>query len=198
MLNFNSMEKTKGAPKPLKEDAEMEVFFKKLEKDLKDVPEDVLASGAQKIQDFLEGKVGWAEVFQFQPEQVYQMAEMGYNHFKAGRYQDAERFFKVLTVLDWENYYYHSMMGSILQNQDRDGEAIIEYSQAIESNPEDIVSHANRGEIFMRHGWVQDAARDFEKAVTLDPKGENEWALRARVLLEQIKKQEARKKKKEE
>ncbi len=136
----------------------------------------------------MDGKIGWADVFHFTPEQVFQIAELGYNHFKLGRYQDAERFFKVLTILDWENFYYHSMLGSILQRQKRDGEAIVEYSQAIESNPNDLVSLTNRGEIFMKHGWLKDAERDFEKAIALDPKHENPWAHRSKTLLGEIKK----------
>lgn len=197
MLNFNGMAK-ENRHKPVKKSPagkpdEIEQFFGELEKRLQGVSPEVIQEGAKKIQDFLEGKIGWADVFNFTPEQIEQMAEMGYTHFKSGRYLDAERFFKVLTVLDWDNYYYHSMLGSILQRQKRDGEAIVEYSQAIESNPDDIVSHTNRGEIFMKHGWLKDAARDFEKAIALDTAGGNAWADRARVLLEQIRRHEPKK-----
>ena len=192
MIHFNRMaeenKKPAGQALPLKETKEMEAWFEQLEAKLKAVPKETIEAGAQKINDFLDGKVGWADVFHFTPEQMFQMAEMGYNHFKLGRYQDAERFFKVLTVLDWENFYYHSMLGSILQRQKRDGEAIVEYSQAIECNPNDVVSLTNRGEIFMKHGWVKDAERDFEKAAQSDPKEENPWARRSRTLLDQIKK----------
>lgn len=182
MLNFNEMAKeTKAKP------SELENFFEELEKRLQGVPKEVLSEGVQKIDDFLQGKIGWADVFNFTPEQIFQMAEMGYNHFKTGRYQDAERFFKVLTILDWENFYYHSMLGSILQRQKRDGEAIVEYSQALESNPNDMVSLTNRGEIFMKHGWMKDAERDFEKAIALDTKGNNAFAERSRVLLDQLR-----------
>lgn len=190
MLNFNHMaEKPRIASEiPPREAGEMEAWFEKLEAKLKTVPPEEIEKGAQKIKDFLEGKIGWADVFHFTPEQTFQIAEMGYNHFKLGRYQDAERFFKVLTILDWDNFYYHSMLGSILQRQKRDGEAIVEYSQAIESNPHDVVSLTNRGEIFMKHGWMKDATRDFEKAIELNPKGENQWANRSRTLLAEIKK----------
>lgn len=192
MLNFNRMakeKKEKAPPKiPSGSSEDIEYFFESLEKKLHGVPQEVLQEGARKIQEFLEGKIGWADVFNFTPEQMEQMAEMGYNHFKAGRYLDAERFFKVLTILDWDNFYYHSMLGSILQRQKRDGEAIVEYSQALESHPGDVVSLANRGEIFMKHGWFKDAIRDFEKVLTCDAGGNNPWVERSRVLLEQIRK----------
>src|SRR3989338_3469513 len=193
MIDFNTMAKAKDKKPVVPQVDEVEPFFEELEKRLKNVPPEEIAAGSKKISDFLDGRIGWGDVFNFTPEQMEQMAEMGYTHFKVGRYQDAERFFKVLTILDWDNYYYHSMLGSILQRQKRDGEAIVEYSQAIESNPEDIVSHTNRGEIFMKHGWLKDAIRDFEKAVTLDTAGDNAWGERARVLLEQIHKHASRK-----
>lgn len=173
---------------PAEEVKEWEAFFAELEERLKNVPPEEIEAGAKKIEGFLKGEVGWSEVFNFTPEQMQQMAEMGYTHFKVGRYQDAERFFKVLTILDFDNYYYHSMMGSILQRQKRDGEAIVEYTQAIETNPNDFISLTNRGEIFMKHGWIKDATRDFEKVLSLHGAEENAWAHRAKTLLDQIKK----------
>lgn len=169
-------------------DAIMGDFFGKLEEQLKDVPQEEIAKGGQKIRDFIEGRIGWAELFNFTPQMLYQMAEFGYTQFKVGRYQDAERIFKVLTVLDWNNHYYHSMMGTILQRQKRYGEAIAEYSQAIELDPRDLVSHTNRGEIFMQHGLLTEAGEDFQKAIAMDPKAENKWGHRARLLLSELEK----------
>jgi len=169
-------------------DAEMAEFFAHLEDRLKNVPQEEIDKGSRKIKDYIDGKIGWAELFNFTPQMLFQMAEFGYLQFKTGRYQDAERIFKVLTVLDWNNHYYHSMMGTILQRQKRYGEAIAEYTQAIELNPQDIISHTNRGEIFMLHGLLTEAEADFNKAVGFDSKGENRWANRARMLLSQLEK----------
>ncbi|MBI4211475.1 MAG: tetratricopeptide repeat protein [Deltaproteobacteria bacterium] len=169
-------------------DAEMAAFFSRLENQYKDVPEETLLEGAKKIDDYLQGKIGWAELFHFTPEMLFQMAEHGYAQLQAGRLQDAERVFKVLTVLDWNNSYYHSMMGTILQRQKRYGEAIAEYSQAIELYHDDVVSLTHRGEIYLQHGLLDDARKDLERAVTLDPAKENRWAGRARILLEQMAK----------
>ena len=166
--------------------AEMERFFAALEQRTKDVPQEEVERGAKKVMDFVDGKVSWAELFNFTPEMLYQMAEFGFMQFKQGRYPDAERVFKVLTVLDWNNAYYHSVMGSILQRQKRYGEAIAEYTQAVELDSNDIVSLTNRGEIFMQHGLADDAEQDFKKAIALDPTGESKFANRARMLLDQI------------
>ena len=80
------------------------------------------------------------------------------------------------------------MLGSILQKQKRFGEAIGEYTQALEKNPNDLVSLTNRGEIFFQHGWLDQAEADFNKAIALDPTQENKWANRAAVLNLQVMK----------
>jgi len=174
-------------------EVEMERFFAALEQKTKDLPPEEIERGAKKIKDFIEGGISWADLFNFTPEMLFQMAEYGFVQFKQGRYQDAERIYKVLTVLDWNNPYYHSVMGSILQRQRRYGEAIAEYSQAVELDPNDIVSRVNRGEIFMQHGLSEDATADFKKAAELDPSGESRFANRGRMLLEQIEKGRASK-----
>jgi len=173
--------------------AEMERFFAALEEKTRGIPKEEIERGAEKVKGFIEGNVSWAELFNFTPEMLFQMAEYGLMQFKQGRYQDSERIFKVLTVLDWNNPYYHSVMGSILQRQKRYGEAIAEYSQAIDIDANDVVSHTNRGEIFLHHGLLDDAEGDFKKAVGLDPAGENRFANRSRMLLDQIEKRRGEK-----
>jgi tetratricopeptide (TPR) repeat protein len=169
-------------------DAELDRFFGEFEKRFKDVPEAEIERGAKKMHDYMNGKIGWAELFNFTPEMLFQMAEFGFTQFKVGRYKDAERVFKVLTVLDWSNPYYHSVMGSILQKQKRYGEAIAEYSQAIELDGDDIVSHTNRGEIFLLHGLMAEAEDDFKRAIELDPDEKDRFAGRARMLIKRVKK----------
>src|SRR3989338_258722 len=105
-------------------DREVKRFFDYLDEEYRDVPPEELKKGARKIEAYLKGEIGWAELLNFGPEIMYQLAEHGYNQFQFGRYADAERIFKVLTVLDWNNSYYHSMMGSILQREKRYGEAV--------------------------------------------------------------------------
>lgn len=170
-------------------DAQVKRFMDAMAARYKDIPEAEVERGAKKIQDFIEGKINWAELFSFTPEMLFQMAEFGFTQFKVGRYADAERVFKVLTVLDWNNAYYHSVMGSILLRQKRYGEAIAEYSQAIELDPADIVSYTNRGEVFLQHGLLDEAEADLKKAVDLDPAGSDKFANRARMLTQQLAKQ---------
>lgn len=176
------------------EKKDFEVFIAELEKRLEGVPEEEIKADAQKIEDFLQGKIGWSDVFHFTPRQIDQMVELGYNQFKMGRYQEAERFFKVLSILDFDNFYYHLMLGQIYQKQNRDGEAIVEFTQSLESFPNDTASLASRGEIFMKHGWTDDAIRDFEKVLQVKAEGEDPFVERAGQLLGQIRRDQQKKK----
>jgi tetratricopeptide (TPR) repeat protein len=172
-------------PKPLPKEeakAELEAFFKRLESEFKDTPKELVEFGADKVKDFIKGNISWAEMFNVPKKMIRDMVEYGYLQFQTGRYEEAERFFKMLTILDWNNGYYHSMMGSILQRQKRYGEAVAEYSEAIKLNPQDAVSLTNRGEIYLQHKKIDKAMADFNGAIALDPKKENKWANRARLL----------------
>lgn len=169
-------------------DAAMDRFFKALEENYKGVPHEETLRGARKIRDFVDGKLKWADLFNFTPDMLFSMAEFGFTQFKVGRYSDAERVFKVLTVLDWNNAYYHSVMGSILQRQRRYGDAIAEYSQAIDLDSGDIVSYTNRGEIFLQHGLIDEAEVDLAKAMELDPEAKDRFANRARMLMRELEK----------
>lgn len=186
--------KAETPPPMTKEEAEAEMqrFFADLEEKMKGIPQAEIDRGVKKVKDFIDGKIGWAELFNFTPEMLFQMAEYGFMQFKQGRYEDAERVFKVLTVLDWNNAYYHAVMGSVLQRQKRYGEALAEYSQALELDPRDIVSHTNRGEIFLLHGLIEDAEKDFVKAIELDPAGKDRFANRARMLQKQVERRRGR------
>jgi tetratricopeptide (TPR) repeat protein len=196
----------KGGPKPWEQEepppltreeaeAEMQRFYAALEERMKDVPEAEVERSVARVRDFIDGKIGWAGLFNFTPEMLFQLAEYGFLQFKQGRNADAERIFKALTVLDWNNAYYHSVMGSILQREKRYGEAIAEYTQAIELDPKECVSYVNRGEIFMRHGLANEAMADFKSAIDLDPAGQDRFANRARMLVKQLARLQAAKKK---
>lgn len=161
-------------------------FLNRLEKEYKDTPKELIEIGGGRVIDFLKGNITWADMFNIPKRMIRDMVEYGYLQFQTGRYEEAERFYKMLTIMDWNNSYYHSMMGSILQKQKRYGEAVAEYSEAVKLNPRDVVSLTNRGEIYMLHKLFNDAVADFDAAAVLDPKKENKWANRARVLKSQI------------
>lgn len=177
---------------PEEAEAQMTQFFQELEREFKEVPPAVMEIGAQRVLDFLKGRLSWAEIFNIPPQTLQRLAEFGFLQYRTGRYEDAERFFKVLTMLNWNNGAFHSMLGAVYQRQKRHAEAIAEYNQAIELNPDDGVSWTNRGELQLAHGWLQPARSDLEKALSLEGHGEQPWGKRARTLLTRLEQVEAK------
>ena len=157
------------------------------EEALKKVPPEQLKEAQKRVDDLLKGDLSWTELFALPPDKLKQMGEVGYGQFKAGRYESAEKIFKGLTVLDPENYYYHQILGATYQRQGKFPEAVLEYSVAVDLNPQDLVSMTNRGESYMKLGLHPLAVKDLERVIEMDNSGQDKWANRARLLKEQMK-----------
>jgi tetratricopeptide (TPR) repeat protein len=182
-----------GVPKMI-EDV-IGAWVPKVEQALKQVPAEHLEKARKEVEKMLSGDLSWADLSQYTPERLMQIAELGFNQFRIGQYDSAERLFKGLTVIDPDNYYFHQMLGATFQRKEKYAEAIVEYSVAADLNPSDVVSFTNRGEVYFKLGIFELAAGDFDRAIALDAKGEDKWANRARMLREQIKLMKQQKKK---
>ena len=133
---------------------------------------------------FLSGDLKWAELWDIHAQELSVLAEQGYLKFKRGKLDDAEMIFKGLSVLDDQNPYYHTMLGAVYQKQEKWGDALAEYTIAVELNPQDITAYVNRGEIYYKMGYLEEPLEDFEKAIALDDTEKNPWAIRAKHLKE--------------
>ena len=109
---------------------------------------------------------------------------MAHSCFVQGRYQDAAILLDGLITLQPDNPYLHTMLGSVLHQQNRFDESIASFDRAIELFPENISALTNRGEIHLKQGRLQEAAADLKRASSLDPKKEDPFANRARLLIE--------------
>jgi tetratricopeptide (TPR) repeat protein len=171
---------------PEEADANMERFFTDFEAELEGIPESAIRAGAQKMVDFLKGEVTWGEIFDLSPETMQRITEAAYLKLDAGRLEEAERFFKVLTMLNWNNPYYHSMLGVVYQRQERPGEAIAQFSEAIKQNPRDGISLLNRAAIFLQYGWVHEAQPDLEAVLAIEDPEHEEWHAKAQAIMDRL------------
>lgn len=160
---------------PEEAQAEMDQFFARLEDEYQEVPQIVKELSAERVIGFMKGTVSWAEMFDIPVAQIKRLTEFGYLQYRSARYDDAERVFKVLTMLQWRNSYFHSMLGIIYQQQKRPGEAIVELSLALDLHPHDGVSLFHRAEILTQNGWYLNAKMDLEKALGLPDAAEQPW-----------------------
>jgi tetratricopeptide (TPR) repeat protein len=131
---------------------------------------------------FVLGEITWAELTGLTMQDAYSFAEIAYNLFEQGKYDQAQTVVEGLVISNPYDGYFHSLLGSIYGRKGMHEEAQEEYSIALELNPKDLASYVNRAEILLQHGEIEKALEDLKKAIDLDPKGEEPFGIRARAL----------------
>jgi len=150
------------------------------------------------VSGFLVGDITLAQLEGISAEEMYSIADTGYDLFEAGKLEDAKKIFEGLACYNPMDAYFHSVLGSIYQKEENFEEATKQYRGAVELYPEDISSWTNLGEtLFVWAGRLQTAG-DTEKAVEAFEASvvaltqaierapqdeENDSALRARALV---------------
>lgn len=150
------------------------------------------------IKGFILGDITLAQLEGISAEEMYQVADMGYDLFEEGKLEDARKIFEGLYTYNPMDAYFHSVLGSIYQKQEKFEDAIRHYTSAVELYNEDITAWTNLGETQMQHaaalqsaGKSEEAAEAFSNAVeclgyAVEQAGdddENDSALRARALI---------------
>ena len=136
----------------------------------------------ENIAKFVKGEITWAQVYGLTMQQAYAMAEIGYQLFQQGKYQDAQTVFEGLIVLNPYDSYFHSVMGSILTKTGQEDKAIREYSISANLDPKNPQILVDRAELLLKKGQFQEALTDLKQATSLDPTGKNPAVIRARGL----------------
>jgi len=157
-------------------------FLSYINKVLEKITDKDAEQAVEMIGRFIEGEVTWADVEGVPKKIRHELAQFGYLLLQRGKLKEAEKVFKGLSYLDHKSAYYHTALGAIYQKMDKLGEALAEYTAAIELDANDIPALVNRAEIFHRCGCSDKALVDLDKAIALDSVGKNPWSNRARFL----------------
>ncbi len=151
----------------------------------------------ESIKGFLTGDLTLAQLEGLGAEDLYGIADMGYDLLEEGKVDDAQKIFEGLNVYNPFDPYFHSVLGSIYQRQGKAEDALRHYESAVELYPEDINSWTNAGELMLEKSselidgenkeaaetLFQEAIHCLQQAIELDPEGENASSLRARALI---------------
>jgi tetratricopeptide (TPR) repeat protein len=137
---------------------------------------------AENFRKFVMGEITWAELTGLTMQEAYAFAEVAYNLFEQGKYDQAKTIVEGLVISNPYDGYFHGLLGAIYGRKGMHEEASEEYSIAIELDPTNISALVNRAEIFLQHGEIEMALKDLKSAVDLDPKGEKPFGVRARAL----------------
>jgi type III secretion system low calcium response chaperone LcrH/SycD len=136
----------------------------------------------EKIDKFIMGDITWAQLQGMTMEEAYGIAEYGYGLYQEGKYHDARTVFEGLVLCNPYDAYFHNMLGAVCQQLDLEEEAHQAYSTAIDLDEENLHALVNRGELQLKNGEFDKALDDLERAIALDPDGNDPAALRARAL----------------
>ncbi len=136
----------------------------------------------ENLTKFVLGQITWAELTGLTMQDAYSFAEVAYNLFEQGKYDQAQTIVEGLVISNPYDGYFHSLLGSIYGRKGMHEEAQEEYSIAIELDDKNLAAHVNRAEILLQSGEIIKALEDLKRAVELDPKGEKPFGIRARAL----------------
>lgn len=139
-------------------------------------------------------KITLAQVTNMDRKKMRLLAEQGYVKLKHGRYKEAKQIFEILTFVDHKNFFHHLALGGAYHRLKKYFDALFEYTKCLKLDAENTNALVNRGEIFLKHKNYKRAAEDFRTAITLDKKGRDLFANRARSLVIAIKRSLAKEK----
>ncbi len=136
----------------------------------------------ERTQQFLLGHLSGKEYNQVSPAQMLKMAVMGFTQYEQGRYPEAQAIFEALVFLDPTEPYYRIALGAAFLVQDELDLALTSLTAAITLKTVEVAAFVNRGEVHLRLGKIAEAAKDFKRAVELDPQVKDPLTQRARML----------------
>ncbi|MEZ4647982.1 MAG: tetratricopeptide repeat protein [Candidatus Eisenbacteria bacterium] len=149
------------------------------------------------FQGFLEGDLTLAQLEGMSAEDLYQVADMGYDLMTEGKLEDAKKIFEGLYVYNPFDAYFHTALGSIYQRQGDLEAAYEHYLSAVELYDEDVQTWTNLGEValeqstkYMKAGRTAEAEAAFVnaaealgRAIALDPEAKEDAGRRAHALV---------------
>jgi Flp pilus assembly protein TadD len=138
------------------------------------------------FEQVVDGKVTLVEALGLSPNVVEVFAILGSQCYEQGRYHDARSMFQAAATLDDASYLGHAGLGALaLVEEDLDG-ALVSLRRAYDLNRKDPAVCGNLGEVLLRQGQTEEAARYLGESAALDPGHNNPYANRARGILHAI------------
>lgn len=148
------------------------------------------------VQGFLLGDLTLAQLEGLSAEDLYQVADLGYDLMMEGRLEDARKLFEGLYCYNPFDSYFHVALGSIYQRLEMLEESFNHYESAIQLYDQDIVAWANLGEVALELATrlvsqdpvaagtrFEQAVEALGRAIALDVDGRHPSGLRARALV---------------
>src|SRR5689334_15670894 len=126
-----------------------------------------------------------SNVFGVSDTQMQGIAALGYNLYQQGKLKDAETLFRGLVATNDKSWYGYAGLGAVaLAKHPADLKTAQENLEiAAKLNPKDPSIQANLGQVLLRQAKFEDAAKQFQRALELDPQQKDPGANRARAII---------------
>lgn len=129
------------------------------------------------------GEMTIAEYVGLSKEQLYNIAQKGYQLVETGQLEEAKIIYEGLVSADPYDSVFHCQLGGIYFKQKEFEKAFDEYNASIRYNLANVDALAGRGELYLMQEKYEDGIEDLRKAVENDPQGTKKSSMRARGLL---------------
>ncbi len=138
---------------------------------------------------FVQGDATIAEMMGLSREELYMIANRGYELMQEGKLGQARQVFDGLVYLDPYDPYFYTVLGSVCQKQESYDDAVKCYDVGIRLQAWNINALANRGEILLNQGRLEEALRDLQLVIYYEPDADNKnpSVVRTKALLYTIK-----------
>lgn len=138
---------------------------------------------------FVQGDLTASDMMGLTREELYMIAQRGYELIQEGKMEQAREVFDGLVYLDPYDPYFYTVLGSICQKQDQLDKAVQCYDVGIRLQAWNVNALANRGEILLNQGKLTEALSDLQAVITYepDPENTNPSVVRTKALLFTIK-----------
>ncbi len=145
------------------------------------------------VEDFMRGRITLGELQGFDKGSQGKVATIGLEYLENGKFIEAENVFTGLLAMDPYEPFYFEALGSICQRREDWPNAEAWYSRALEAaaekNTRSATARANRGEVRLMMGRLEDAVDDLTQAIVEDPDFKEPTTERARRLLAEVNRQ---------
>ncbi|MGI8786270.1 MAG: tetratricopeptide repeat protein [Pyrinomonadaceae bacterium] len=119
------------------------------------------------MQKWLDGQISLGAAANWEKDEIRIISEIAYSLAQQGRLREAIILFEGLLTIAPATAYFQSALGALFLRLENFTKAIKHLDTALNIEPNDIVSLANRGEAYLRNGNVEAARQDLEKALQI-------------------------------
>ena len=114
------------------------------------------------------------------PGEIAVLASAARHYADHGRLEEARDVYAGLIELEPDVSYLHTGLGCVLMRLGCAGDALACFHAALRLDPEDVAALTYAGELSIEREDVAEGLGYLDRAIALDPAGEDPWALRAR------------------